>query len=899
MPNFNVKFTLITSKHPEILAKKHYLNNQNEYIYETSAHMSAGIAETITVNSATGFADILKNASINNAICAGTTNFDKVNIISQNLFTNQNNTITRTKEHFHFNENTPGILILDYDPKKNSESLSKDEFIKAIAETIPNFHNYSYIWTTSSSSLIYHNNQEINGVTGQRLYLFVENSADIPRSGKNLHDRLWLKNHGYFAVSKSGQALERSIIDISIWQPNHLDFIGGAYCIAPIHQKPRPFEINEGKLLDTNTILSELSEYEKQQLTEIKTQKKSLIKDEISSKQQNYKKEISLKILQHKNPHIIEYTDEEILDAELLVESSLNRILTGDFIITLHDKCEITVDEILKNPKKYHNILTLDPIEPDYHNQKIVGKLYLDTHQKVLHSFAHGGCTYKLRASVKKIQNFSGQMKKLTDQTLKYMKKSQEFFDSSDQLVAIDENQLITMNRENLSYYLSSCIQYFTINDKNEQKYINPPIQLVNQLLSINRKLNKISIATDMPIILTNGEIVSRYGYHEEHEIFISQMHDDLPSLKNVSKAQLQKAIDDLIHPFCEFSFKTSLDFSVTLAAILTAITRPILPITPAFAIDAPTQGTGKSYLSQCLAILATSKSPTTFPPTSAKNDDELRKRLTSSLLNNDRAILFDNIIETFDSPTLATFLTNAKYSDRVLNQSKNMSFNNKLLVLITGNNIEFAGDMLRRVLKCRLDTQLQDPTTRNFTFNPIEYIKQNRYNLVIAGLTIIKAYFESEYFLAHHYKNKGKLASFESWDGLVRQPILWLSDTIDNNKFQDPINSIKQSMKSDPDCQTWSLILLELEQINELKDKWLEAKEIFQIILNSSNHLIIIELFQDLLNTDEISHRNLGKALSFRKDKVVNNLRIIQKQSSNRNRYKLEIVNDINAIND
>lgn len=899
MQNLNVKFTLITSQTPKILAKKHYLNDKNEYICETSAHMSAGIAETITINSATEFAEILKNAKTNNAICSGITNFDKVNIVSQHLFSSQKNTITRTKEYFHFNENTPGILILDYDPPKNSASLSKDEFIGAIAKIITNFKSYSYVWTTSSSSLIYHNNQEINGITGQRLYLFIENTVDIPRAGKNLHDRLWLQDQGYFFVSKSGQALERSIIDTSIWRPNHLDFIGGAHCISPIHQKPRPFEINEGKLLDTNSILSELTEYEIQQLHTIKQQQKLLIKEEISSKQQAYKKEISLKILQHKNPHISEHTDEEILDAELLVESSLNRILTGDFIITLHDKSEITVDEILKNPKKYHNLLTLDPIEPDYQNHKIVGKLYLDAHQKILHSFAHGGYTYKLRSSVKKIQNFSGQMKKLTDQTLKYMKKSQEFFDSADQLVAIDDNQLITMNRDNLSYYLSNCIQYFTINDKNEQKYINPPIQLINQLLSINRKLNKISVVTDMPIILKNGEIISSYGYHEEHEIFISHMHDNWPNLTNITKEQLTKSINDLILPFCEFSFKTSLDFSVTLAAILTAITRPILPTAPSFAIDAPTQGTGKSYLSQCLSILATDKSPSTFPPTSAKNDDELRKRLTSSLLANDRAILFDNIIETFDSPTLATFLTNEEYSDRVLNQSKNMTFNNKLLVLITGNNIEFAGDMLRRVLKCRLDTQMQDPTSRQFSQNPLEYIKKNRYNLVIASLTIIKAYFESKYFLDHHYKNKGGLASFESWDRLVRQPILWLSDTIDNNKFQDPINSIKQSMKSDPDSQIWGLILKEFEKISDLQAKWLEAKEILQIILNSSSYLMIIELLQDLLNTDEISHRNFGKALSFRKDKVVNNLRIIQKQSSNRNRYKLEIVNDINAIND
>lgn len=899
MKNLNVKFTLITSKKPEILAKKHYLNDKNEYVCETSAHMSSGIAKTITINSATEFAEILKNANTNNAICGGITDFDKVNIVSQNSFHNQANTITRTKEYFHFNENSPGILILDYDPPKNSEVLTKDDFIEAISEIIPNFYHYSFVWTTSSSSLIFHNDKKINGIKGQRLYLFVENADDIPRAGKNLHARLWLQGHGYYTISKSGQALERSIIDTSIWQPNHLDFVGGAHCTAPILQKPRKFEINEGKSFDTLSFLPELTEEEIQQLTKIKSQKKLLIKDEISCKQHIYRKETSLKILQYKNPHFTEYTTEEILDAEQLVENSFNKVLTSDFVIMLADHTEVTVDEILKNPKKYHNSLTLDPLEPEYKNFKVIGKIYLDSHQKSIHSFAHGGCTYKLKPALKNIQSFSGHQKKLTDQTLKHMKESLEFFDCNDQLVMLDDNKLIVINKDNLSYYISTCIQYFTIDKNNEQKYINPPSELIKQLLSINRKLNKISTVTDMPIILSNGEIISSYGYHEEHEIFISHTHESFPELKNISNEKLLQAISDLIYPFCEFSFKTQLDFSVTLAAILTTITRPILPTTPAFSIDAPIQGTGKSYLGQCLSVLATAAPPTTFPPNKIKNDDELRKKITGSLLNNDRTILLDNIVDSFDSPTLATFLTSEKYTDRLLNQNINVTFNNRLLVLLTGNNIELAGDMLRRVLKCRLDSQMQDPYTRSFKHSPLQYIKRNRYKLVIAGLTIIKAYFESEYFHNNQHKNNGLLSSFEEWDKLVRQPILWLSDTIDSNKFQDPVDSIKQSMKADPDTQAWSRILQELDQINELKDKWLEAKEILQIILNSSNHVMIIELLQDLLNTDEISHRNFGKALSFRKDKVVNNLRIIQKQSSNRNRYKLEVINDINAVND
>lgn len=208
---------------------------------------------------------------------------------------------------------------------------------------------------------------------------------------------------------------------------------------------------------------------------------------------------------------------------------------------------------------------------------------------------------------------------------------------------------------------------------------------------------------------------------------------------------------------------------------------------------------------------------------------------------------------------------------------------------MFTGNNIQFKGDMQRRVLKCRLDPQMQDPSTRNFENNPKDYINRNRYKLVNAALSIIKAYFESERFQANLSKGDGKLASFENWDMLVRQPILWLAEALDDIRFEDPVNSIKQSMQSDPDTQLWGLFLQESVNIPELLAGWKTAKDFLSVIYKADNHLLIIEYLQELLNTEEISHISFGKALSFRKDKVVNNLRIVQKANSNRNTYKLE----------
>src|SRR5262249_34403346 len=39
-----------------------------------------------------------------------------------------------------------------------------------------------------------------------------------------IYQALWLAGHGYIMVSKSGQALDRSLVDASVWQPERLDF---------------------------------------------------------------------------------------------------------------------------------------------------------------------------------------------------------------------------------------------------------------------------------------------------------------------------------------------------------------------------------------------------------------------------------------------------------------------------------------------------------------------------------------------------------------------------------------------------------------------------------------------------------------------------------------------------
>ena len=59
---------------------------------------------------------------------------------------------------------------------------------------------------------------------GWRCYVMVDNASAIPGVGAFIYQGLWEMGHGYIAISRSGQPLDRSLIDASVWQPERVDF---------------------------------------------------------------------------------------------------------------------------------------------------------------------------------------------------------------------------------------------------------------------------------------------------------------------------------------------------------------------------------------------------------------------------------------------------------------------------------------------------------------------------------------------------------------------------------------------------------------------------------------------------------------------------------------------------
>lgn len=261
-----------------------------------------------------------------------------------------------------------------------------------------------------------------------------------------------------------------------------------------------------------------------------------------------------------------------------------------------------------------------------------------------------------------------------------------------------------------------------------------------------------------------------------------------------VTGQDVQAAYEKLMQPFSDFPFVNPIDRAVCLSAILTSIIRPVVETAPAFAIDAPKQGTGKTYLAQCIGYLGTGVVPSPMPPIDSKNDEEIRKRLFSELIRGSRNILWDNVMGIFNSASMASFLTASTFTDRTLGKSETIELPNRAMFLVTGNNLQVAGELPRRVLTCRLDRQTENPIEHVFKFNALDHLKRHRAEMVKAGLTIIRGYLQNnpDGFISD------KTASFEDWDTLARQPVAWLAQFIDG--LDDPKIVINEAVKQDPE---------------------------------------------------------------------------------------------------
>ena len=714
----------------------------------------------------------------------------------------------------------PGVMLIDYDP--DDIALPPQQLRDALYKCCPALQGAAHVWAVSTSSCLINKTtgQGVRGIKGQRVYVFVADATDIPRAAAVLAKWAWLNGFGYIKISKSGQMLVRCIIDTAVFQTNRIDYCAPAECEPPLKQvKPKPeLHGNPAVALDTMTALPDLSQSEEDQYQRLLTQAKAAKAGAAKVVRAQY-------IVNRVTELVATGMDHEV--ATKMVSDSLERNILGpDFVLTTEDGDQVTVGQLLQERTQWHDTRFCDPIEPDYHQDHRIARAYLlGPGRPRLHSFAHGSHSYALTAMTEIVRLTAGDRHTYMSQMATVLNHRSELYRRADRLVAITPDSTFEVQTDHhVLTIFDRSFRFEKFNEKKKEWLVSDPTaNLAQQFLgAFGSHFPVIKALITAPIMDPHTRrLINTTGYDTSTGVYAAMPDDVHPVILQPTLTEVEHALKVLWWSVRLFPYAEPVDETVMLTAMLTAIERPLLPTAPGFAVDAPIQASGKSLLTKVLAELS-GTTPVMSPHPGSSGEQELRKSIFAMLLEGRHVIVFDNVIGEVDSASLAAVYTSPTYSDRILGKSSSGTVPTNALILMSGNNITLKGDLPRRVLKCRIDPKTETPHQRSFDFDPAAMVRDHRQQIVAAALTLIHGYFTLGKGTA---LGNGRAASFENWDGVIRQTVCWLADlqkrgmlptghTADGltcPRLVDPLDAIADAVAVDPG----------LLQLGRLLDAW------------------------------------------------------------------------------
>lgn len=295
---------------------------------------------------------------------------------------------------------------------------------------------------------------------------------------------------------------------------------------------------------------------------------------------------------------------------------------------------------------------------------------------------------------------------------------------------------------------------------------------------------HKISGIITAPTLRRDGTILWREGYDPATKLLLISP-PEMPSFpKNPTRDDALESIRRIDKLFDGFPFADLVGRSVALSGMLTPIARAAMTVSPLHVVSAPSAGSGKSFLVDlCVALISGNTAPAT---PIGKTEDETEKRLSSSMMAGSPIIVLDNVNGQLYGDALCQCVERPLVKFRVLGESRMMEIENKTTIFATGNNISLVDDMTRRSILCNLDANVERPELRQFDFDPLAEILDNRGQYIADALTVVRAY-----KLAGSPNKLPKLASFGEWSDLIRSALVWLG-------YADPLSSMDKVREAD-----------------------------------------------------------------------------------------------------
>jgi len=412
------------------------------------------------------------------------------------------------------------------------------------------------------------------------------------------------------------------------------------------------------------------------------------------------------------------------------------------------------------------------------------------------------------------------------------------------------------------------------------EKSISPGLAqtlLVSQILQ--DKLPKIVriFTTPLPIIYKEKLTFPKKGYDKR---FSSWMDYDAPEISN-PEMELKEAKEILYNLFKEFCFKTKKDYNNAIAGLLTPFLRGLFKEfntrTPVFFYLANRERAGKDYLAGITGITyegqALEESPICSGERSGNNNEELRKKITSAIINGRKRLHFSNNKGYINNAVFEFIVTAENYSDRLLGKNKIIKAPNELDFSLSGNvGVTFTPDFANRCKFVNLFLEIEDANARKFQ-NPNLHnkIKEERPQILSALFALVRNWINNG-----QKEGEVAFASFSEWAKIC-------GGIMESAGYENPCKADCNIGVGDNETKDMKL-LFEL-CFEEYPNTWIKRNEIKNIILNENNDIF------GYYNFDTRSDQTkFGKQLTKFVGRVFSKIKLITQDSTlrgSRQKYK------------
>jgi hypothetical protein len=159
--------------------------------------------------------------------------------------------------------------------------------------------------------------------------------------------------------------------------------------------------------------------------------------------------------------------------------------------------------------------------------------------------------------------------------------------------------------------------------------------------------------------------------------------------------------------------------------------------------------------------------------------------------------------------------LTNVLVRPRLLGLSENIIVNNTNLLCWNGNNLQIAGDMIRRVLRMYIEPNVEHAFYKEFDFDPVDYAQKHRVRIVMAIVTLICA------FLKARDKTVLKpVQNYDEWSNMIRGPIVWAGG-------EDPVKSQDEIIEQDEERLGVARVMMAWDEVTEESEEFWKLKDV------------------------------------------------------------------------